>query len=506
MTLDIQPFKALVKEHCGLVLDANGDEKLRQALTERILALAIQPAAYYSRLLSEDAEFKELINLLTINETYFFREPEQIRLLVDRLAPRLLTAHGGMTPVRILSAGCSSGEEPYSLVMALMDKYGESVAHLFSFAAGDIDSTVLAKAREGRYTDFSFRGVSSTVRNRYFDKDKHSNLLKEHIKNRVVFHELNLLADTFPPALSGFDVIFFRNVSIYFDTPTRKIIQQNLASLLKQDGFLVIGTAETLANDLGVLPLVEEDGLFYFIKGQPPLAEATSPLPLITFDAVCPPPPTFPPAADFPSLTTLPLPAGTWNLSCPPVPIPEASLDKARKLTADRRYDDALPLLDTVLLAEPDNTEARLLKAYVQINRKDFAAAEALAQRVLAADTWSIDALIVLGLAAKWRNQNEAAIRAFKQAAYACHDCWPAHYYLADLYRHSGESELARRAYRVVVQLLSGSELNPREDAAQPSGIKYLPLGLPAKEVRFLCEHQLTKLPTGKVTASGGQR
>jgi chemotaxis protein methyltransferase CheR len=200
------------------------------------------------------------------------------------------------------------------------------------------------------------------------------------------------------------------------------------------------------------------------------------------------------------------LPAGTWNLSCPPVPIPEASLDKARKLTADRRYDDALPLLDTVLLAEPDNTEARLLKAYVQINRKDFAAAEALAQRVLAADTWSIDALIVLGLAAKWRNQNEAAIRAFKQAAYACHDCWPAHYYLADLYRHSGESELARRAYRVVVQLLSGIELNPREDAAQPSGIKYLPLGLPAKEVRFLCEHQLTKLPTGKVTASGGQR
>ena len=140
-------------------------------------------------------------------------------------------------------------------------------------------------------------------------------------------------------------------------------------------------------------------------------------------------------------------------------------------------------------MIDSGNTEAQLLKAHALINRKDFSAAEELAQRVLAADTWSIDALLLLGLAAKWRKQSAAAIRHFKQAAYAHHECWPAHYYLADLYRASGEIELARRSYRAAIQLLSGTVPRPMP------GIKYVPFGLPVDEVRFLCEHQLAKLP-----------
>jgi chemotaxis protein methyltransferase CheR len=100
----------------------------------------------------------------------------------------------------------------------------------------------------------------------------------------------------------------------------------------------------------------------------------------------------------------------------------------------------------------------------------------------------------MLGLASKWRQQSEAAIRWFKQAAYACHECWPAHYYLGDLYRQSGETELARRAYRVVISLLSGGESD--------TGIKVVPLGLLAGEIRFLCEHQMARLPEPK--RSGG--
>lgn len=162
-------------------------------------------------------------------------------------------------------------------------------------------------------------------------------------------------------------------------------------------------------------------------------------------------------------------------------------------MTRDKRYDEALPELDTVLAADPANTEALLLKAHILINRQDFAAAEALAQRVLAAEDWSIDALYLLGLAAKWRQHSEVAIRAFKQAAYAHNECWPAYYYLADLYRNSGETELARRACRTVIQLLSGTEPN--------TGIQYVPLDLPTGEIRFLCERQLSKLPTAKAQA-----
>ena len=517
LLLALEPFKELIREHCGLSCEGNGEEKLAHALAERIAALAIKPAEYYARLRSDDGEFQELVNLLTINETYFFREPEQIRLLVDRLAPCFLAAQVGAAPVRILSAGCSSGEEPYSLVMALTDKYGESVSRLFSFVGGDIDSSVLARARNARYTDFSFRGVQDEVRNRYFDKDRWGNLLKEPIKNQVSFYDLNLLASHFPAALHSFDIIFFRNVSIYFDTPTRKIIQQNLASLMKENGVLVIGTAETLANDLGVLPLVEDEGFYYFVKGKPPLPErAASNLAFAASAQRWQHPEPVPPALSsmpvWPIAAVAPLLMPDFKAKTAPIfempvaaPLSEflalplaktGALDTARQLVRDQYFDEALPQLDAALAADPGNTEAVLLKAHILLNRKDFMAAEALAERVLALDAWSVDALLLLGLAAKWRQQGTVAIRCFKQAVYARHECWPAHYYLADLYRHSGEIELARRSYRAVVQLLSGH--------APDTGIQHVPLGLPEGEIRFLCEHQLAKLPSNKTPA--GQR
>ena len=500
MSSEADPFKSLIKARCGLLVEGHGEEKLAQALIERCAALAIRPADYYARLSSDDAEFQELVNLLTINETYFFREPEQIRLLVDRLVPRFLAAREGVAPVRILSAGCSSGEEPYSLAMALMDKYGESVSRLFVFVGGDIDSEVLAKARHARYNEFSFRGVPASVRSQYFDKDSLSYRLKPEVQRLVHFHELNLLAENQPPALRDFDIIFFRNVSIYFDTPTRKVIQKNLAALMKDDGVLVIGTAETLANDLGVLPLVEEGGLFYFVKGQPPLPEVPPCDRLRQMTAVARTLPPMPAEiAARPSIA----PSAAFvfpDVWSPPELVPtilqdhQPTLDSARQLTHERRYDEALPLLDTFLAVEPDNPEGQLLKAHILSNRKQFEAAEALAQCVLARDAWSADALLLLGLAAKWQQQSEVAIRWFKQAVYAHQECWPAHYYLADLYRNSSrreETELARRAYRIVIQLLSGAA-NEKSDR---TGIKHVPLDLPVGEIRFLCEHQLTRLP-----------
>lgn len=488
MKLNLPPFQALIKARCGLLFEGDsGAEKLMQALQERMAALGLLTAAdYHTKLLTNETEFQALVSLLTINETYFFREPEQIHLLVERLVPRFLVARGPQVPLRILSAGCSSGEEPYSLVMALMEKYGESTSRLFEFVGGDIDQTVLTKARLGRYSDFSFRGVPAAIRQRYFDTIQRDNLLKPQVKSQVKFVELNLLADFFDPALHNFDIIFFRNVSIYFDTPTRKIIQQKLASLLQPDGVLVIGTAETLANDLGVLGLVEEDGSFYFAKNPSTASGGIGgvlmrPPKSTSFNALTSP---FHAPLDMPPVSpTLPIQVLPTTQAQP-----DAALAQACQLIQDKRFDEALLQFDAVLTIEPDHVEVLLLKAHVLINRRDFAAAHMLAERVLSADVWSVDALVLLGLAAKWRDQITDAIRWFKQAAYARNECWPAHYYLADLYRTSGDFVLARRAYRVVLQLLSG---------AKPDiGIRYVPLGLPAAEVRFLCEHQLAKLPT----------
>ncbi|MDP2785592.1 MAG: CheR family methyltransferase [Sulfurimicrobium sp.] len=482
MTLDLDPYKDLIKQRCGLVLEGNGEDKLTTVLAQRIgVTKSGNSAEYFHRLQSSKDEFQDLVNLLTINETYFFRESEQLRLLTERLVPRLLRQRADGQPLRILSAGCSSGEEPYSIVMSLREKYGDDVSHLFSFSGGDIDTQALAKARSGRFSEFSFRGVGEHIKARYFEHDGWNYRLKDEIRERVEFHEMNLFAETFPAALHDFDIIFFRNVSIYFDTPTRRIIQKNLAALLKDQGYLVIGTAETLANDLGVLALVEEDGLFYFAKGQLP-ATAAVPRPAFDFERHVP----APAASPEPSWTWSDL--SVYGSSAVHLPVVEQfSFDLARKYCEEKCHDEALEMLTRLLKHTPGDAHALLLQAHIQLNRKEFKRAEAGARQALQSDPWSIDAFVLLGLAAKWQELSEEAVRWFKQAVYARHECWPARYYLADLYRAGGEADKAQREYRGVLQLLS-------LPMVPDHGIKVLPLGLPHAELRFLCEHQLGKL------------
>lgn len=498
MRVDLIPFKELIKQRCGLILEGNGEEKLATVLAQRITVTASgNSVEYYSRLHASNEEFQDLVNLLTINETYFFREPEQLRLLTERLVPRLLTQREDGLPLRILSAGCSSGEEPYSIVMALHEKYGDGLSRLFSFAAGDIDTQALAKARSGRYSEFSFRGVASDIKARYFDYDGWAYRLRDEIRSRVEFHEMNLFAGQFPAALREFDIIFFRNVSIYFDTPARRIIQQNMASLLKDDGYLMIGTAETLANDLGVLPMVEEDGLFYFAKGRlsgnVPAAQAVFDFARHAYPLAAAPaqdwiwpdlPGGLPQLGPTDASALLAASPGATIMAQPDSCV---SFEAAQQLCREKRHDDALAMIALLLALMPGDAPALLLKAHIQFNRKEFELAESSARQALQSDPWSIDAFVLLGLVAKWREMSGEAVRWFKQAVYARHECWLARYYLADLYRAGGESDKAQREYRGVLQLLSQPTL-------PDNGIKVLPLGLPLSELRFMCEHQLGKL------------
>ena len=469
--MDLAPFKELIKQRCGLIFNGVGEKPLLDGVCRRINETgALSAASYCARLHRDEHEFHELVCLLTINETYFYREPEQLHFLVDRLVPRILARKQGAAPVRILSAGCSTGEEPYSMAIALREKFGDSAAHLFMLAGGDIDKNALTKARAARYSEYSFRSLAPELRERYFERyGKWAWNVKDEVRRQVHFHHFNLLDERHPHGMHDFDVIFLRNVSIYFDTPTRHRIQQRIKALLKDDGYLVTGSAETLANDLGVLKLVEEDGLFYFAKQQPAPAKPHFAMPPLRPKAVMD---WVPPA----SVAQVPLPLAAV-----------AGIGDALRLTREKRHDEAMKIINRLLEQQPGEIRALLLKAHILLNRKEYASAEETAQQVLKVDEWSIDALVALGLAAKWRNHSMDAVKWFKQAAYACHECWPAHYYLAELYRADNDLDKARRAYRVTQQILSGPQ-------APCDGLSVIPLDLPAAEVRFLCEHQLAKL------------
>lgn len=484
MIADLQPFKDLVRNRCGLMLEGNGEQTLKGALAARMHASGCASAqAYLSRLGGDAAEFQELVTLLTINETYFFREPEQLILVTEKLVPRLLGLRAG-APLRILSAGCSTGEEPYSIAMALMDKLGESWSGQVHLVAGDIDHLALAKARAGHYSAFSFRGTSEERRQRYFSPiGRHGFALADAVRNKVQFHHLNLLSPDVGPDLGDFDIVLFRNVSIYFDTPTRVAIQRNLSARMKPDGILLVGIAETLANDLGVFRLVEEDGLFFFTKAKAPCA-ARPPVRAVSKPPV---PAARPAAIQLAPRVAPPAP------SAAPVPASPAvgDLAAARALVRDEHYEDAARLLRSLVEADGADRDAALLYAHVQIHRRAFAEAEIQAHRVLEHDQFSVAAAVLLGFSARSQGDHQAALRWFKQAVYCRHDCWVAHYYLAETLRALDQAEPAKRSYRLALQQLAGT---PDPDAGLG-----LPLGLPLSEIRFLCErHAGAALSSGR--------
>ncbi|CCG07610.1 CheR family methyltransferase [Pararhodospirillum photometricum] len=476
----LETFKALIRERCGLTFDGVGEEPLVLALERRLAATGLEAGGYLTRLGHDESEFAELVSLLTINETYFFREPEHISLFTQTLLPRLLAQRGG-TPVRVLSAGCSTGEEPYSLAMALLETHGEAARHLVSITGADIDRVALARAREGRYGTFSFRTLEAHRRARFFSPEGR---IAPEVAAMVHFTTLNLLAPPEPEETEGYDIIFCRNVFIYFETPTRRTILTYLRQRLRTPGFLLVGLSETLANDLGVLPLVQEDGLFYFEMRSPVPATASTPLaspprmpaPALPSPLLARSAPSF-----FPPAPKTPLEPGRPSLA-PPLPSsPRDPVREARRLIQDKNPAQARAVLAPALRVAPEgDTSLRLLDAFALLHLRETDAAERAAARVLESNPWSIEASLILGFAARARGNTPDAVRWFKQAVYARHNCWVAQYYLGEAHRAAGADELARRAYRLALVHL---DAHP-----DPDGGLGLPLGLPVREVRFLCE------------------
>jgi chemotaxis protein methyltransferase CheR len=274
--MNLDALLNFIHAHLGLNAGHYGQEAWRELLLKRIATVGDHsPEAYLIRLQTDERELHTLTSLITINETYFYREPQHLRLLTEQLCPELLaqrTAAG--RPVRILSVGCSTGEEPYSILMALRERYGELAEQLFEINAGDVDREVLDRARAGVYGRFSFRALSQTLQDRYFTPcDANQFQIDARLRQQVQFQPFNLLAPDYPAQLVGQDVIFFRNVSIYFDAPTRQRVQEQLKTLLVPGGYLFVGIAETLANDFGVLTLRERQGVFLFVNAPPAVTQ-----------------------------------------------------------------------------------------------------------------------------------------------------------------------------------------------------------------------------------------
>jgi chemotaxis protein methyltransferase CheR len=239
---------------CRLSFAGHKRTILRSRLERRLAELGFASFAEYLDYLGKNGEeVYRLFDLVTNNETFFYRNPAQFRFLQEQILPgyqRLLSA--GKGGVRILCAGCSTGEEPYSIAMTILDTFGIPDPDLFQIIAGDLSLSCLRDAEAGYYLPEKLRCLPPGYQDRYFVRSGDNFLLRDEIKQRVKFIHLNLndlMSPTAPDAeakLGLFDIIFCRNVMIYFSPSCQQQLVESLHELLADGGYLFTGDAEPL--------------------------------------------------------------------------------------------------------------------------------------------------------------------------------------------------------------------------------------------------------------------
>jgi chemotaxis protein methyltransferase WspC len=252
----MQPIEQLLKERIGLDVSSIGSSLIQRTVRLRMKRLGLQTLSNYEELLlKSESECWELIESVVVTETWFFRDRASLHGMVRLLASESLLSNPAAR-IRILCIPCSSGEEPYSIVMALTDS---GLRHeRFEIDAADISERALAKARAGKYGRNSFRGKDLAYRERYFKPGTDGYLLEQSIREKVSFHHANILTRKDSLKLQTYDFVFCRNLLIYFDRETQRVALQRIGELLSPTGILFVGPAElplVLAHGYAPLPL-----------------------------------------------------------------------------------------------------------------------------------------------------------------------------------------------------------------------------------------------------------
>ncbi len=234
---------ALLKEKMGLDAESIGVACVERAVRERLAARGLKDVqVYWEQMVTFEQELQELIEAIVIPETWFFRDPEAFTALVRVVREEWLAKHAEGT-LRILSLPCSTGEEPFSMAMALLD--GGLPPSRFHIDAIDISTRAIAWAEQGAYGKNSFRTKDLGFRDRYFEPVERGYRLSDGVRRQVHFRHGNLLSAGWLHGAHGYDVIFCRNVLIYFDRVTQCRATEVLGRLLTPSGLLFVGPSET---------------------------------------------------------------------------------------------------------------------------------------------------------------------------------------------------------------------------------------------------------------------
>lgn len=397
-------------------------------------------------------ELRALVTRLTVGETYFFRNRAQFAVLRDELLPALIARRRRESPrLRIWSAGCSTGEEPYSIAILLLELLPDIAGWDIHLLATDINEDALAAAREGLYRNWSFREVEEHYRARYFRPESESHRILPAVKSLVTFRYLNLADGLFPTAATGtddLDLIVCRNVMIYFTPKLCIEITHQFFRCLADRGVLLVGHSEH--SDLiypGFSRRFHDHAVIYEKSGPNPVWEKGL---AIRFRGSGPLPPGF--------LTHAPRSKGRAGVQRPENTEETVLFERAALLSQEMRTAEAVQAFQRVLALNPANERAIYAIAMLLANSGDAAGAVEWGERLLAVNPLHLEATYLLAIVARELGEEGRELALLKRSLYLNPDFVLGHFQAGLYHLKRGKRRQAERSLRNVLRLLGRTD------------------------------------------------
>lgn len=461
MSLDrstLERFRSSVEARLGLFFEEARLGVLADVLQRRADAVSLEPSSFLAGLEARgvDDEWRSFAADLVVSETYFLRAPDQLRAFVAFATERLRSRR----TLRVLSAGCASGEEPYSLAILLREAVAEIDALDLVVRGIDLNAAGLVRARRGRYSAWSVRETPADLQTRWFREEGRELVLDERIRRMVQLEELNLAADDAALWRPGsWDVVFCRNVLMYFTPDAARRAVARIAGSLASGGLLFLGHAETLRGVSNDFQLVNAHGTFYYARKDAPhvpvIAGAVS-------ARSAEPRPALEPADSWvdtirqASERVHALTQQARDIDA----APGRAFDMAGaiELLRQERFSDAETLVRNAPASSEHDPDLLLLAAVLHTHGGNLREAERLSRDLLAHDDLNAGAHYLLALCREAAADREGAVDHGQTAAYLDPGFAMPRLHLGLLARRAGDAEGARRELRQALALLEREE------------------------------------------------
>lgn len=460
-------YRVLLLARCGLSFPAQRRDTLTQSLSQIAQAhnYANLEALYTDLLVAGAPIWDAVVAQLTIGETYFFRHAAQFAALRDLILPDLLSRRQATRSLRLWSAGCATGEEPYSLAMILSEQLPSDPPWYVSILATDLNPAFLERARAGLYSQWSFRETPEALRERFFIPEGQRWRLRPEPRRNVIFTRLNLAEPSYPSLTNGtssIDLIFCRNVLIYFDEATIRQVVERLFAALTPGGWLVVGHSEPNNTIFQHFAVYNLPGTVIYRK---PLEIPLFSTPNTQWSPANPTP--FPP---------------------PPIPFPAPSSPKPPPLAIPKPPPPKPPPPKPVPVPPPlpvAPAPAPLTLAWAAASRGDWTVARTYVEAAIATDPLNAEAHYLSGQIYEHAGALEASLQAYRRSVYLNPHSVMGTLGMANIWRQTGQLVEAKRGYLGALRLLS--HLTP--DSVVPNAE-----GASAAEIRSFIQSQLAML------------